>query len=154
METKDVVLTDEMKKKLASFMPIQLQGEFPYVPRVYRENNLPKSIWPVFYLRGIDGVQATLLEDEMLGEASYEGMKVKTTMNAGRVKVKTCRLGLCGWKNFTDVNGNKIAAPEKDYLGAITEDSLKAIPPALMTELCNAITEQSRLTEEELRSLE
>jgi len=165
MDSRDVVMTEEMRKRLRTCLAIPVKAEFPYVPRIYRATTLdkstgelqydiPKELWPVFFLKGIDGVQATMMEDRLLGEATYDGNQVKTSIHSGKIRVRICKLGILGWKNFRDIQGNLIPRPELDSDGTVTEDSLKIISASLMVELANAITEQSRLTEDELLGLE
>jgi CRISPR/Cas system type I-B associated protein Csh2 (Cas7 group RAMP superfamily) len=57
------------------------------------------------------------------------------------------------WKNWRNTDGVPVQIPVAGKSG-ITDEDLKKIPPALMTELANAITEQARLTDEEMLGLE
>jgi len=164
MKIKDVVLTEEMKVKLknAGALGIQIDSNFFYVPEIYREKNkdnefiIPKECWPVFTLRGLNGIESTKLEDEMTGGIVYtEDSKPSINIQSGHIKIEICRRGIIAWKNFYDIKGNEIPKPEKDVsTGGVTTMSLKYISPKLLTELSNAITEQSYLTEEELLGLE
>jgi hypothetical protein len=154
----DVQLTPELKEKLkkAGVLGFQLKSTFPYVPKIYRREGLPKELWPIFFLRGLDGVETAGLEDEMHGSVTVDssnGTSVK--INSAKVRVKTVKLGVISWKNFRDSDGNLIPSPAKDSLNnGITEDGLRYLPPSLQVELCNAITEHSTLTDEELLGLE
>jgi len=156
MEIKDVTLTDEMKNKLRNTLGIRVDSVFPYVPKAYRTfaMRIPKELWPVFTLKSIDGIQSTLFEDDMMGEATYSDEKVHTQINSGKVKIKICSMGIMGWKNYRDIDGILLDPPQKAGDGTLAHDSLKIIPSALMVELSNAITENSRLTAEELLGLE
>lgn len=163
MEQKDVILTEEMKKKLKGFMAFKLDAKFLYVPKIYREKNadgeydIPKELWPVFTLRAMDGVEATLAEDEM--EFNYSDFsdgkvgKSAMKMNSGRIKIETCKRGIVSWRNLRNTDGTLIQVAQSNNNG-IDEGELRKLPPNLITELTNAITEQSRLTEEELLGLE
>lgn len=169
MEEKDIVLTDEMRElisKSGSF-GYQIDSEFPYVPKIFREKNgkkeytFPKSLWPVFKLKTIDGVAAAELEDMQRGDFKYEtvtdnevkGMSMK--LHSAKARIETLRRCLISWKNFRNIKGEIIPDCKKDnlYDGA-SENSLRYIPPDLQVELVNAVESQIVLTEEELLGLE
>ena len=165
METENLILTDEMKKKLKSVLGFQVDAKFSYVPKVYREKGaageyaVPKSLWPVFTLRGLNGLEATLAEDELGGRIVWGKDDTRTVeMKHARIKINTCKRGIVTWKNFRDCTGKLIAVPvaadPNDTMAGIKEECLRYVSPDLMTELTNAITEQSYLTEDELRGLE
>jgi hypothetical protein len=161
VEFVDVQLTSEMLERLQGFMPIKVDESWAYVPAVYRQKRedgeylIPKSLWPIFRIRGIDGVQATLKEDEIHGTYHInDDGKPEFTMRSGAVKLKTVRCGVIGWENLRDTDGKLMSEPEKDQVtGGIMEKSVRILSPALITELCNAITEHSKLAEEELLGL-
>lgn len=165
METENLILTDEMRQKLKGVLGFQVDAKFSYVPKVYREKSaageyaIPKSLWPVFTLRGLNGLEATLTEDDLGGKIVWHSDDTRTVeVKRARVKVNTCKKGIVTWRNFRDVFGKLIPVPApadpNDSAQGIKEDCLRYVSPELMTELTNAITEQSYLTEEELRGLE
>jgi hypothetical protein len=166
METENLILTDEMKKKLKGVLGFQVDAKFSYVPKIYREKSkitgdydIPKTLWPVFTLRGLNGVEATLAEDELDGRIVWGADDTRTVeVKRARIKINTCKRGIVTWKNFRDCTGKLIAVPTaadpNDTMAGIKEECLRYVSPELMTELTNAITEQSYLTEEELRGLE
>lgn len=167
METQDVILTDEVKKKLAGagMLGFQIDAKFSYVPKVFREKNtngeylIPKTIWPVFTLRGLNGLEATLAEDDLGGRVVWNEDNSRTIdIKRARIKVNTCKKGIVTWRNFRDMNGKLIPVPapeDPNNVGAgIKEECLRYISPTLMSELTDAITEQSQLTQEELQGLE
>lgn len=163
METKDVVLTDEMKKRLKGYLAFKVDASFKYVPKPYRQKNsdgeyyIPKDLWPVFTLKGLDGVEATLEEDNMEisygeiteGKASDSKMKI----NSGKTKLNTLKKGLVNWKNLRTEDGKLVQCPDIKNDG-VSDESLRVLSPGLIAELYNAITTQSILTEEELQGLE
>ena len=158
----DVVLTDAMKKRLRGSLGFKVDAKFQYVPKAYRDQEngefvIPKEFWPVFTLRGVDGVNATLAEDNLHGTVTMHpnDNTSSITVRSGKHKVDTCRRGVITWKNFRDIDGKLLSCPEKDdSTGGVTEESLKVLSPALLAELTNAITERSILTSEELLGLE
>lgn len=165
MTEENLILTDEMRAKLKGVLGFQIDAKFSYVPKIYREKTpngewvILKTLWPVFTLRGLNGLEATLAEDDLGGKVVWSADDTRTVIiRRAKVKVETCRHGIVSWKNFRDVTGKLIPAPAPDdpnNVGAgIKEDCLRYISPDLMTELANAITEQSRMTEEEERGLE
>lgn len=157
------LLTKEQKEKLKSIgnLGFSLKNEWPYVPKAYREKDkndnfiIDKELWPIFILKGLDGVESSLMGDKL-----HSGIKLTpngTTMelNRGNVTVETCKLGIVTWKNFRNDKFETIPPPEKDEaLGGISKESVRVLPPGLMVELTNAITEHDRLSDEELLGLE
>ncbi len=166
----DVTLTPELKAKLkkAGGFAFDLDDKWPYVPVAFREQKdgeyiIPKTLWPVFTLRCLDGVDGSLMEDKLygtitLGEVDTENKTSKGTtmpLNTGRVRIESCKLGILDWKNYRDGNGKLIKPPEKDNLtGGISEGSVRKIHPNLQTELVNAMGSQRTLTEDELLGLD
>lgn len=161
----DIQLSEEMKERLkkAGVVAYQLKNTWKYVPRAYRETKdkdgktmeaIPKEHWPVFTLRCLDGVSASLLEDKL--NTKIELVKdgnTSMTLNSGRVRLETCSKGIVGVKNFLDTNGKEVKVEKDKVHGGITEDSLKHFSPTLQVELTNVITEQTTLTEDELLGL-
>lgn len=158
----DIQLTDEVKKKLkdAGVLPYQLKNTWKYVPRAYREKEgedylIPKEHWPVFTLRCIDGVSASLLEDKQNTKIQYDTEGNRTmSFNSGRVRLEICSLGIIDVKNYRDADGNEIKPKKDETTGGITQDSLKPIPATLQIELANVIEQQQLLTADELQGLE
>ncbi len=160
----EVQLTKEQKERLKEVgcLGFELKDQWPYVPKAYRkvnnkgEHEIPKELWPVFILKGLDGIESSLMSDKL-----HSGIKISTTgstsmeLNRGNVMVETCRLGIVTWKNYRDSKFKLIPIPEKNEVeGGITKNSLRVVPPELLTELTNAITEHTRLVDEELLGLE
>jgi hypothetical protein len=105
----------------------------------------------VFILHGLDGIEATLNEDRT--ELSMVSGSYK--LNTGEAKLYACRRGIVSWKNLRNSKGVLIPEPTKNISdGCVSDASLKQLSPSLITELANAINEQSRLTPEEESGLE
>lgn len=161
-EAKDIVLTDEMRAALAGSLGFRVEETFAYTPRAYRVKRadetyiVPKAAWPVFTLRGVDGVSATLAEDKLHGTVKMgEDGSRSITISSGRHKVDTCCRGIVTWRNFRDDKGRLISPPEPDTInGGVMESALRVLSPALISELANAIIERSVLTAEEMLGLE
>ncbi len=166
IKKKDVILTEEMKTKIreSGLMGFNLESTFKYVPRHYRKKNqkekydIPKELWPVFVLKGIDGVRSAEIEDSQKGAFSYKGKgteeEVSVEIYSGKARIETLQEGIVSWSNFYDSEFNLIPTPKTDGLGKIFERSLKTLSPNLQIELANAITEQTKLTDLELMGLE
>lgn len=163
MDTVKVTLTDEMKKKLGTALGFSVEAAFKYVPKAFRENNIPKELWPVFTLTSKDGIQIAELEDG-IGEVVYS-QNASTTMkiNSGTQRIQTLEIGIVSVKNFLLENGTIISFNKalgelveggSVKKGATVRDFIKYVTPALQTELQNAINERKVLTPEELTGLE
>jgi hypothetical protein len=161
MKIKNIELTSEQIKLLKKNYGFKIVDNFRYVPIAFRSKNesgeyiLPKTLWPVFTLRGIDGIMSMDVQDEMANNIDYDtetntikGFKFKF----GSATIANCKRGIIGIENFYDEEGNVIEFESKN--GTISDSCIKKIKPDLMTELSNAIIERSVLTEEELLGLE
>jgi len=164
METVRVALTDEMKKKLGGSLGFTIEAAFKYVPKAYRENAIPKDLWPVFTLTSKDGLETSELED-CLGEYIIDRDSKTSAMkiNSGSQRVQTLEIGIVNVKNFALSDGTLLTFDkEKAELvvagvvkkGASVRDCIRYISPELQTELQNAINERKVLTTEELSGLE
>lgn len=178
METIDVVLDNELMERLGSSVGFDVSAEFKYVPKIYRKENVPKSLWPVFVLKAKDGLEVAKAEDALGGKIEYDEATKTTRMDApksGQVRVETIVSGLRKISNFRindgstgkftelpvllfDASSGLIEVVRKDKTDTIKNataaDVVRYISPKLQVELANAINERSMLTEEELRGLE
>lgn len=164
MEKVNVVLTDELKKKLSGSLGFNVSAEFPYVLKVFRENNIPKDLWPVFTLTSKDGVEICELEDS-IGEVIYDDVHKKRSMkiNSGSQRLETLEKGIVKVKNYIMEDGTIISFDREKgeiSIGGLTKngctvrDFVKYLPPAIQIELQNVINEHKVLTPEELTGLE
>jgi len=135
---------------------------------------LPKSLWPVFVLKARDGIASAESEDELKGCIEFD--QTKKTVKAdspktGAIRTKTVTDGLYEIKNLPVDDGSGRPIEEmaklcydrktsKITIGDTVRENvteievLRYMNPALQTEIANAITRRSTLTEDELRGLE
>jgi hypothetical protein len=143
-------MTKELKEKLNGYLAITPDNTFKYVPAIYRDkkNNIPKKMWPVFTLKILDGQQIAEIEDNSgyivtdmtnFNKREFHGM-------SGTKRIETLKKGIVGWTNLRDSAGKVI-----NY---IDETSIKLLAGPMQLDLVNAITEQTNLSEDELRGLE
>jgi hypothetical protein len=153
METKDIVLTDEMRKQLNDVLGFEVEASFVYVPKAYRKSTISKSQWPVFTLRSKDGLEIAEAEDNS-GYFEYDSNdknKSKLVMQSGKARVETLRKGILKVKNFLIENGKVISFDaSKDDIDIF----IKKIKPKLQLELQEAINERDTLTADEMLGLE
>ena len=159
-EVKELELTDEMKERLRGFAAIEVVNEFQYVPRACRQKDdngawvIPKNLWPVFTLRGLDGIQQTMKGDALDVQIDANGKPFVAKSNTGKIAVDVCRKGVVTWRNWRTAEGALVSIGLGTGQGEnLRDEDLGKLPPNIMFELCNAITEQSLLTEEELVGL-
>jgi hypothetical protein len=145
MKIKDIDLTPEQEAALRDYLPIKASPDFRYVPRAFRASGLPKTTWPVFELKRLSGTEIAASEDLMSGNVSVSAGAGKVEVKRGEYAVLMCRRGIKGWRNLYDKEGAEVA---------YNPDAVNRLSPALLFELCNAITEQADLTEAELLGLE
>jgi len=154
-EVVDVRLTPELKEKLRGFLGFTKTTDFLYVPKVYREKDdageyiVPKDLWPVFKLRGKTGIEVAEEEDNS-GYLDPNSNRIHLT--AGKRRINLLEKNILSWKNFRDEDGNVIE--HVTVAGKVYKTALQRIPAPLQVELNEAINEQSKLSEEELRGLE
>ena len=161
MEVENKVLDNETRKKLAEtgMLGFTENPDFTYVPKAFRKKNedgtfaIEKKLWPLFLLRGKDGVESAKLEDGM----GYMEFDTDTSVQrwigkSGSRRIEILKAGIKGWKNWYDVEGVEI--PYRSNNGSIHNESLKRLPVALAIELANAITDRTALSVEESEGLE
>jgi hypothetical protein len=162
MEVENKVLTNEVRQKLAStgMLGFTENPEFIYTPEAFREKKedsdeyaIPKELWPVFTLKGKDGVESAKMEDNMgYMEIDNKSKNQRWIGKSGSRRVEILQVGIIGWKNWYDTDGNLI--PFRHNNGKVHTDCLKRIPVGLAIELANAITDRITLSPEELEGLE
>lgn len=168
MDTKDLRLTPEMLEKLKGSIGFDIRDTFVYVPLAFRENGIPKSLWPVFTLKSKDGLEIAEVEDksgyiEYKDNASYyhscSGSHRVAILEKGIKKIKG--LPLENGTTFLDYDGDTLLVTIRDGNGVVNTKKLaeekeivRYINTKLQVELQNAINERSTLTEEERRGLE
>jgi len=160
----DVEVNEEYLAKLKGFMGFEETDKFPYTPKVFRQKDkdgnfiFPKKMWPIFYLVGKDGIEASELQDD----AGYVTRDSKTGQNkivlqGGKQRLDTIATSVKGWKNWFE-SDFKTAIPfdaKKDIKNdRLINDKLKKFPIPLQEELQEAINERDTMTKEELTGLE
>ena len=143
MEVKNLEMTEELRKKLNSFLAITPESTFKYTPTVFK--GLPPKQWPVFTLHYLDGEELAMFEGQA-GYAVYSDKGREFHGTPGVYRINLLKKGIENWKNYLDRNGKQI-----EFKG---EESIKVLPVDLQNDLMNAIIEQTELSPEELRSLE
>jgi hypothetical protein len=169
IEQRDVVLTPELKDKLKGFVGFTVDAPFVYVPKVYRENDIPKGLWPTYELKSKDGVELAETEDQA-GYIELRGSQSTASrlrMQTGTARIATLRDGILKVKN-QPVEGDRTVsydkasktlttkgADGKEHIknGADVKSLIRLLPIALQVELQEAINERSVLSEEELQGL-
>ena len=158
----DVRLTEEMQEKLKNVIGFDVNSEFKYTFKAYRENNIPKDLWPVFVLKSLDGLQIARQEDA-IGYSTLDHDQVRLHFTHGSQRISTLETGLVSFKNYMLEDGSFISYDGKNIItsdgkvitaGASVQNAIRFLKPSAQTELVEAINNHSVLTEEELRGLE
>jgi hypothetical protein len=153
METKEIILTNEIKAKLKAggMLGFDVETPFKWVPKFYRDakNNIPKSYWPVFTLRSRNGIELAEAEDGMvyINLDAPEGRKY--VIDSGKDRLNTLRTGLISFKNYRLANDKVIEM----VTGENPDQYIKLFHPTLQVEMKKAIDQHSELTAEELLGL-
>lgn len=150
MEEEKKELTPELEEELARLKGFTDDSTFLYVPKLYRENEkaVPRDQWPIFKLKGRDGLDFAKAEDSM----GFDTRGQKMFSNSGSLRIKILRTHILGWKNWKDRNENEIR-----FMGGtdgVANKLIAKMPNSLQVELLEAVSFHSRLTEEELAGLE
>jgi len=150
MDEENRVLTPELEKKLKLFKGFAEESTFLYVPSIYTENSdvIPKKEWPIFKLKGNDGIALSESEDN-LGSELRDG---KVYTSTGEVRIKILQSNVLGWKNFIDVDDIEI--PFIKNGNGLSKESIARMPQTIQVELLQAINNHSKLSKEELEGLE
>lgn len=165
-EPKDVRLTPEILSKIKGCTAFDVEAVFPYVPKDFRENNIPKAFWPVFTLKSKDGLESAEVEDTA-GYFEYKNGSSLFHPASGSRRVSTLEHGIVKIKNLPIERHGSISTLSYDsealevQIGTSTpiklsdaREIVRYLKPALQVELQNAINERSTLTEEEKQGLE
>ena len=150
MEEEIRTLSPELEEKLRAVRGFSQKAKFLYVPEVYRQNAnvIPKKEWPIFELKGKDGIDLADSEDDL----GHELKNGKVYTSTGEVRIKVLKSNILGWKNFLDTENKEIVFV-KDSDG-VTTTCIARLTSVLQVELNVAINAHSTLTQEELEGLE
>jgi hypothetical protein len=128
-------------------MPIALdpRATFDYVLQEDRE--LPEEQQTVFELRSLTVSEEARVADSMI--ASVPGQD-EMSIKSGSYQLQILRCGLRGWRNFKTTAGTDAQFDvTKGNPRHVTDECLDRLSSANRTELTNAITEHSSVSEEE-----
>jgi len=173
MEEINVIMDDELKAKLKNCAPVRVKAPFTFVPEKYRRSDIPKEYWPLFKLRGRNGIELASNDDtgfnttfNSLNPDNSADMKIKV----GEMRIAILKVGLLGIKNlilddFSILIYNRgettlIVKKEDGTIDTVlknarVEDAISYLTSTeLQAELQNAIITQAILTKEELQGLE
>jgi hypothetical protein len=171
LETKDVILTEELKAKLkaSGMIGFQVGDVFTYVPKFFRDVNncIPKALWPVYRLKSKNGLELAESEDGA-GYMSLEGKDKRLVFESGKQRIESLVSGIVSVKNQPMEDGSFISYDAKTSDMTIRKadgevsvknntgikNFIKLLPVNLQIELQNAILERSQLTPDELLGLE
>lgn len=117
---------------------------FDYV--LQEERDLPIEQQTVWKIKVLTARELAEIEDNT-SRIDKEGV---LQVRHGSVVLNTLRKGLRGWENFQDAQGNPV--PFRDNNGVPREDNFDRMRPAWRREICNAITEQNRLTADQVKN--
>ena len=149
-------LTPEVQKKLNKVLGLTKEHVFLYVPKIYRELGdelMPKSEWPIFKLKGKNGLEIADAEDNSgYMETSETEAASKLIITTGKVRIETLSRHILGWKNFKDREGELVKFTKDG--DKVYKTCLMRLSADLQRELHDAINEQSVLTPEEIQGLE
>jgi hypothetical protein len=151
METKEIVITEELKKKLSGYLGFQVETDFQYTPKIFKD--VPRELWPTFTLKSKNGLDMADIEDKT-GYIEYDtkdSTKSKLVMQSGKVRVDTLRKGLVKVENFITENGTVISF---DCSKQPVDNLIKMLPTRLQVELQEAINERNVLSSDEKLGLE
>jgi len=144
MEKKieNIIISKEYIDKIRSFVAIQPDETFVYVPVAYR--TLPNDLKPKFTLSPISGEDCLRYADMMRGEVFVDGGKAQVQIKHGEYTIAVVKKGLKSWENYYDVNGIIIEYNNSNF---------NTLPRELLEELSEVITSRSKLTNEEVLGL-
>lgn len=170
MKIRNVEIDEATQKKIASCCALNISASFKYVPQVWRESGIPKDLWPVFTLRGKDGIESADIEDKLAVMSMVDGKPVQR-ITAGSVRVATLSGGIESVQNLALPDGSLLNyryeplkgiaetwiidehGKERDRNIVARNQIVRYLSPTLQVELQNAINEMSTMTAEELQGL-
>ena len=107
----------------------------------------PTEDQTVYELRWLTVSELAQLEDGTLTSQMDADGKPEFRVLSGSVQVKALVLGLVGWRNFKDREGNEIKFKRRSDKCA--KENLDFLHPSWRRELSEAITEMNEVTEED-----
>jgi len=107
------------------------------------ERDLDKKEQTIFLVEYLTASENAKLRDDLY-DVTGAGKARKETLKTGTVELKALRMGLKGWKNFTDAKGEQISF-NIDKI----DDMIDMIPPEARSEIADFIRGESALDEGE-----
>lgn len=105
----------------------------------------------VFELRWLTAQELARLEDGSLTSIMSKENRPEFQIHSGSMQIKTLQIGLVGWRNFRDKDGNEIDFKQRNDQCA--KENLDYLHPQWRRELVEAITEMNQITEDETKNL-
>jgi len=109
------------------------------------DRDLPTDEQTIFELRCLTAGELARLEDNTLTSTMDSDNKPEFRVMTGSVQINALQLGLKGWRNFKDAQGNEI--PFKRRSDKCAKENLDYLHPHWRRELVEAITEMNDLSE-------
>lgn len=127
-------------------MPIAVDPNKSWDYVLLVDRMLPPEEQTVFNLRVLSARELAEIEDgaaksDLAGNIEFRG---------GTQTLRILSLGVTGWRNFRDAQGNEITFRENN--GKPRAENWDCLRPEWRKELANAVTEQNRLSEEERKN--
>ena len=119
----------------------------------------PQEEQTVFTLKNLTASELAKLEDSLTdyslktkatGGKELSPEDIKMSLNMGSQTLRILRMGLTGWKNFKDGNGKAISFMKQGEVPR--EQNWDRLRPEWRREIADAITEQTKLTPNEVKN--
>jgi hypothetical protein len=128
-------------------MPIALDPKQTFEFTLKDDLELPEDQRTTFLLRGLTVAEEATVTDSMIAATSSAD---EFSLRTGTHQLTVLRLGLKGWSNFNDSEGQAVPFEvSKGHPKHITDASLDRILPRHRQEITNAILERGTVTEDE-----
>ena len=128
-------------------MPIALNPKQTYSYILECDRELAPEDQTVFEIRGLTVAEEASVSDSMI--LAHSGGD-DFTFRAGTHQLTVLRLGLRGWKNFRDSEGNEVPFElTKAHPRNVADSSLDRLAPQHRAELMNAILDRGAVSEDE-----
>ena len=129
-------------------MPIAVNPGVPFDYVLKCDRELEPEQKTVFQLKPLTPSESAQLEDNL---ARVYASDETLTVNTGTHTLKQLQMGLIGWKNFRNAEGEEIPFPERKDARLKTAH-LAYLAPEWRQEIANAIDEGNTVTETDLKN--
>lgn len=128
-------------------MPIALNPKQTYFYVLDCDRSLPENEQTKFEIRGLTVAEEASVSDSMI--LAHSGGD-DFSFRAGTHQLTVLRLGLRGWANFRDGEGQEVPFEmTKSHPRQVSDASLDRLAPEWRVEIMNAILDRGAVTEEE-----